>query len=172
MTEPTLEEIRQAIREGRATQGLPTDEEIRQAADESLNQHELPGPRDVPLPWPYQQFEPTRLRTIPQTSPPPAQPPRPHTPSPIPSQSGLPRYNSVVEQLSSTLLGKLGILVLALVFVAAPVGIMALWAPIFNHNQSNLLVDLIGLGLGIGCLAWLCAGFAAVLGALGNLFSD
>jgi hypothetical protein len=55
--------------------------------------------------------------------------------------------------------------------VALPFGIEFLWAPVFNHNQNNIIVDLIGLAIGVGCLALLVAGAVAFVGALGNLFS-
>jgi hypothetical protein len=131
-----------------------------------------PNSTTTPPPRPYPRFEPTRLRTTPRTWSPPAQPLHPPTPSPTSSQPAISRLRAMASRLAGNFFGKLGVLALALAFAAAPVGIMYLWAPVFNSNQHNIVVDVIGLGLGVGCLAWLFAGFAAVLGALGNLFSD
>jgi curved DNA-binding protein CbpA len=66
---------------------------------------------------------------------------------------------------------KIGRLIGALAFTAAPFGVMAIFIPIFNGHK-NLLVGLIELVVGPGCFAWLCVGVVLVLSAIGGLFSD
>jgi hypothetical protein len=70
------------------------------------------------------------------------------------------------------LLDRLGALAVALAFAAAPVGVMAVFAPIFNSHQHNIGVDLIGLIVGPGCVFWLVFGIARFFRAVGKLFSD
>ena len=123
---------------------------------------------------------PIIVKVLRKTTPPPPRPEsRPVPPptklspeEPSPPAAVPPRPSATVARFLSNLFIKVGILAAALAFAAAPFGIMHIWAPIFNHNQQNIVVDFVGLGLGIGCLAWLCAGVVAVLGALGNLLSD
>lgn len=86
--------------------------------------------------------------------------------------SASPRPSTGTSPQRRPFFARVGLLVGSLAFAAAPVGVMAVWAPIFNANQHNFLVDLVGLGIGIGCLVWLFAGVVAVFRALGALFSD
>jgi hypothetical protein len=66
---------------------------------------------------------------------------------------------------------RLGMLAGALALLALPFGIEALWAPVFNRNQHNLLVDLAGLTIGLGCFGLLLVGLATVVMAISNLFT-
>jgi hypothetical protein len=93
---------------------------------------------------------------VPKTATPPPRPPRARlerwpAPPPRPRSMGIteasPRAGA--SRVIRALLSKLGALIAAVALLALPFGIEALWAPIFNHNQHNLLVDLVGLAIGL-----------------------
>jgi hypothetical protein len=102
-------------------------------------------------------------RTTPPRYYPPARPPS----VPPPTKPSTPAGRPIIYKLVM----KLGVLVGALAFGAAPLGIMYLWAPVFNQNQHNLAVAFVGLALGLLCIVWCLAGIATIFAAIGNLFS-
>jgi hypothetical protein len=176
MTEPTLEELRQALREGRATGPQPTDEEIRQAVEGSPNRRgPSPPPGDMSPPWPYPRVDPAGPRVTPRVSPLPIQPPHPPTPISVRSRP----ISSPLDGMSRfavTLFKKLGTLLAALAFTAAPLGIMYFVGPLEGGHVENLFLSLIlgfaFIAIGFGCVVWLLVGFAAVFMAFYNLFVD
>jgi curved DNA-binding protein CbpA len=113
------------------------------------------------------------IRGHPPPSKPKPPPSPPYSPPPIhPPPTHVPPHTTPSTRFLSNLLIKLGGLVAAVAFAAAPLGIMALMVPFENANQHNIIVDMLGLAVGLTCIVWILAGLAALWAAIGNLFSD
>jgi DnaJ domain len=123
--------------------------------------------------------------SVARTTPPPPPPPPP--PRPGPEAGSTPPYSPTersfeapresaprvtAPRILTRLFMKLGTLLAAVAFAASPFGVMAVFAPIFNSHQHDLLIVLIALVVGPGCFIWLCVGVVAIFGALCNFLTD
>jgi curved DNA-binding protein CbpA len=106
-----------------------------------------------------------RSNPRPQPSPASSRPPRAPSPSRQPVTPAQPATSPPPVGRVGEVLSRLGLLVAALAFLAAPFGIMYFVAPASNAHP-NIFLDLVS----IGCFFWFVAGVFAVFTALGALF--